>query len=105
GSDDVLRLRRKNGRDLLLRRRNAVRRLRVRSEGFGDRARLLLLFRLNLFEETDESLGIVSRLIHVLQPEVIRFRFEIALELHERERQAQSGCFVDSIAYAASDED
>src|SRR5271163_5024664 len=105
GRNDVLRARRKNGRNLLLRRRNAIRSLRVRSECFGDCARLLLFFGLNLFKEADEGLRVVSRLIHVLQPQIVCFRLKIALELHERQRQAQAGGFVDSVADAASNED
>src|SRR5207244_7553807 len=51
------------------------------------RARLLFLLRLHLFEETYKCLWIVSCLLHVLQPEIIGFRFEVAREFHEGHRQ------------------
>ncbi len=76
--------------------------LRVRGERLGKGARFLLLLRLNLLEETDESLRIVARLVHILQSKIISFRFEITLELHESQRQSQAGSLIHSISDAAS---
>ena len=77
---DVLLARRKNRRDLLLRRFDAIGRRRVRRENLGDRSRLLLLVRFDLFKEHNERVGIVPGLVHVLQAEVVRFA------LHRRGR-------------------
>src|ERR1700688_1575187 len=70
----------------------------MRRKSLGQRSRLLLFLRLNLFKKTDEGLGIVSRFIHVLQPEVVCFRLETALELHEGERQSQARRLVHGIS-------
>src|SRR5579871_2835067 len=73
---DILRLCRENRRDLLLRSFNPVRSLRMRRKSFGQGSRLLLLLRLNLFEEGYERLRIVPGLIHILQTEIIGLGFK-----------------------------
>src|SRR5712692_3870974 len=81
---------RQDARNLLLRLGDAVWRLRVSRESFRQRPWLLLLFRLHLLEETDKCVRIVTRFVHVLQPEVVRLRLKAALEGQEGHRESET---------------
>ncbi len=76
----------------------------MRSERLGHRAWLLLFLRLNLLEEADERLRIVPGLVHILHAQVVGFRFKVALELHEGQRQSQTRRLIDPIANPSAHE-
>src|SRR5438270_10862298 len=66
----------------------------MRFEGFRDRARLLLLLRLDFFEERDKGLRIVPSLVHILHPEIISLGFKASRELQKGQRNSETGGFI-----------
>src|ERR1051326_6111369 len=74
-------------------------------ENFCHRSWLFLFLRLDLFKEIHELIGIITRLIHVLDSQVIGFSFKAAGELEEGHRNADSGRFPGCQANPAADED
>src|SRR5271157_485729 len=62
----------------------------MRGKRLGQRAWFLLLLRLDLLEERDERLRVVSRLVHVFHAQEVRFALEVARELHEGQRNADA---------------
>src|SRR5438309_7755036 len=76
GRDNVLLTRRQNPGDLFLRLGDAIRCLRVGRKSLGQGSGLLLFLGLNLFEEADEGVGVVSRFVHVLQSQIVSLGFE-----------------------------
>src|SRR5882757_9092742 len=103
GGHDILRTRRQFGGNLLLRRLNAIRGLRVARESFGNHVRLGFLQVLQLFKDGDESLGIVAGTVHVLHTEEVGLRFKTARELQEGQRNSYLRRLVNAIAGPASD--
>src|SRR5437868_13204683 len=75
------------------------------SESFRQSSRLLLLLRLHLLKEADEGLGIVARLVHVLQSEIVSLSFEAAREMQIRQRQSQPCSLIAGISDPAADKD
>src|SRR5690242_3921448 len=77
----------------------------MRRKEFRHRAGLALLERLNLFEEINKGSRIVAGLVHVLDTEVVRFRFEATGELQERQRHQKPGCLIDAVGRRSTNED
>src|SRR5205807_2969059 len=92
----VLLLGGKNFTDLVLRFLNPVWSLGMRIEGLRQCPRLLLLHGLNLFEERYEGRRIIPSAIHVLDAEIIRFRFEATGEVQEGQRNAEPHSLINS---------
>src|SRR5208337_5150478 len=77
----------------------------MRGKRFGNRSRLALLLGLDLFKEADESLRIVSRLVLVLQPEIVSLRLKSALEGEEGHGDAEAGGLIRRITNSPTDKD
>src|SRR5208282_1301402 len=103
-SHRVLRSGRQNLLDLVLGRSDAIRRLRMRGKSLRQRSRLLLFHGLKFFEKSDERLWVISRLVHILQAEVVRLRLKPTLEAQESYRQSQTSRLVRSVSNSPADE-
>src|SRR5579864_5278719 len=77
----------------------------MRRECPCESAGFLLLASLQLFEELNKCVGVVSRLVHVLQAEIISLGFEAAREAEERQRQSQSRRGTNRVTNPAANED
>ena len=63
---------------------------------------MFLFVRLHLFKEGHERVGIVAGLVHVLQSQIIRFRFRGSRKLQEGDRQRQVQSLINSITRPAA---
>src|SRR5207237_2149528 len=89
--DDELILVWKNQFNILLRHLDAVACRWMRAEHLRHASRPRAFLRLELFEEAHGSARIVSRLVEILQSEIIGFRFVFPRELQELHRNEESG--------------
>ena len=88
--DDELILVRKNQFNILLRHLDAIAGRWMRAEHLRHASRPRAFLRLELFEEAHGSARIVSRLVEILQSEIIGFRFVLPRELQELHRNEES---------------
>jgi len=71
---------------------------RMAGENLGQGAGLLLLERLDLFEEIDERGGVVAGLVQILQAQVIGLRFHGLGEVQEAQGDGEAGALTNGIA-------
>src|SRR5580698_4362871 len=97
GGDHVLRSRRKQRGNFLLRRLNAVRSLGMRRKCLGNQVRLGLLQVFQLLKDGYEGLWIVARAVHVLHTQKIGLGLKATGERQKGDRYANLCRLVDAV--------